>query len=378
MNFKCQQSDLSSSLALAFRAIPGKATLPILSNIKIEAGGDGITLTGFNLGLAIETTCPATDISGQSICIPAKLLIDIVSKLSPGEIFVSTAGYTVTIRSTTGEYKISGLPSTEYPELPSAPANAEPYHIPADALINGLHGVLIACSDDETKQILTGVNIKAAFDRLEFAATDGHRLSVVEAAVEGEPSEPINLTVPAKSLKELERMLTTRPAENIALYFSAGQATFEWTSEQGLQRLTTRTIDGKYPDYRMLIPQRFDKQVTIDRKQLISSLERIAVLAEQKNNLVKFDISQVGRLVASVEAQDVGSGIETLPATVLGDGLVTAFNVRYLLDGLRIMATGEVMIDLNGALEQVIFRPVGGVWMIYLVMPVQLHGGNDD
>ncbi len=388
MKFLCQQADLSSSLSLVSRAVSGKPSLPILTNIKLVATAGRVQLTGFDLSLGIQTSFGAEVSEGGEIALPAKLLNDIVSRLPSGEITIEQNdsqngdGIVVTVKSKTGTYQVRGMDATEFPELPE-PEDGEIQHLPIAALIDGLRGALIACSQDETKPILTGVNFKLDAEKLEFAATDGHRLGVVETFLEAEQGGSLELTVPARALRELEKMLGGKQSiavgasgaiEKISFSLGEGQAVFAWETAHGQQQLITRTIEGNYPDYRALIPSSFGKQVTIDRKQLVSALERIAVLADQHNNLVKFTISNEHQsLELSVEAQDIGSGKESLTAQVSGDDIEIAFNVRYLLDGLKNINAQDVAINLNGVLEQVVFSPVGGVKTIYLVMPVQIR-----
>ena len=157
--------------------------------------------------------------------------------------------------------------------------------------------------------------------------------------------------------------------DRLELQLEQGQVVFAW----GEQKLTTRTLEGKYPDYRLLIPKQFQRQITLDRKQLLSSLERIAILADSAN-LVKFSIdSSKGEISLSVEAQDRGSGRESLSAQISGADLDIAFNIKYLMDGLKTLPTQEIVINLNGPLEPVILTPLGGLKMTYLVMPVQLR-----
>lgn len=388
MKFLCQQADFSSHLSLVGRAVSSKPTHPILINIKLVANSEvqQVQLTGFDMNLGIQTSFSAEVEEDGEVALPAKLLNDIISRLPNGPITLEQASENgassveVTVRSSTGNYRVRGTSTAEYPELPEAD-EAQVQQVPAIALIDGLRGALIACSQDETKPILTGVNFKLAGQKLLFAATDGHRLGVVETYTSSEDTETdesehsLELTVPARALRELEKMIGSKPAtEMIGLHLGVGQVTFEWMTERGQQQLTTRTIDGNYPDYQALIPQRFDRQVTVDRKQLVSALERIAVLADQHNNLVKFTIEGTAQqLQLSVEAQDVGSGRETLAAQVSGGDIEIAFNVRYLLEGLKTINTQEISINLNGTLEQVIFSPLGGVKTIYLVMPVQIR-----
>ena len=388
MKFVCTQHDLNVNLALVSRAVSTRPNHPVLANIKIEATTEPeqITLTGFDLSLGIQASFGARVEEEGILTLPAKLLNDIIAKLPSGDITLDDeAGENlVTIASASGRYQVRGMGAEEFPELPSI-EDGETNQLSATAFIDGLKGSLVACSQDETKQILTGVYLKVEPERLEFAATDGHRLGIVEVyPTETEaPDETdentisatetvgsFEVTVPAKALRELEKMLASRQEKDrLELQLEQGQVVFAW----GDQKLTTRTLEGKYPDYRLLIPKQFQRQITLDRKQLLSSLERIAILADQAN-LVKFSIdSSKGEISLSVEAADRGSGRESLAAQISGTDLDIAFNVKYLMDGLKTLPTQEIVINLNGPLEPVILTPLGGLKMTYLVMPVQLR-----
>jgi DNA polymerase III subunit beta len=388
MKFVCTQHDLNVNLALVSRAVSTRPNHPVLANIKIEATAepDQIRLTGFDLSLGIQASFGARVEEEGILTLPAKLLNDIVAKLPTGDIILDDeAGENlVTITSASGRYQVRGMGAGEFPELPSI-EDGDTNQLSAAAFIDGLKGSLVACSQDETKQILTGVYLKVEPERLEFAATDGHRLGIVEVyPAEAEVGEEVDdsaiaatetvgsfeVTVPAKALRELEKMLGSRQEKDrLELQLEQGQVVFAW----GDQKLTTRTLEGKYPDYRLLIPKQFQRQITLDRKQLLSSLERIAILADQAN-LVKFSIdSSKGEISLSVEAQDRGSGRELLAAQISGADLDIAFNIKYLMDGLKTLPTQEIVINLNGPLEPVILTPLGGLKMTYLVMPVQLR-----
>ena len=387
MKFVCTQHDLNINLALVSRAVSTRPTHPVLANIKIAATAepDLIQLTGFDLSLGIQTNFAARVEEEGILTLPAKLLNDIVAKLPSGEITLDdeAGDNLVTITSASGRYQVRGMSAEEFPELPSI-ERGETNQLSATAFIDGLKGSLIACSQDETKQVLTGVYLKVEPERLEFAATDGHRLGIVEVypnqseRVSQEDAEPVEnantssfeVTVPAKALRELEKMLASGPEKDrLGLQLEQGQVVFGW----GERKLTTRTLEGKYPDYRLLIPKQFQRQITLDRKQLLSALERIAVLADQ-SNLVKFSIASGSQSIdLSVESQDRGSGRESLLAQISGADLDIAFNIKYLMDGLKTLPTQEITISLNGPLEPVILTPLGGVKMTYLVMPVQLR-----
>lgn len=382
MKLICPQSELNAHLSLVSRAVPSNPSHPVLANVLMAADEDKqeVSLTGFDLSLGVQTSFSAQVQEGGLLTLPAKLFSDIVSRLPNEEITLSTEADNslATLTSALGRYQVQGLDATEYPELPTV-ETGEAVYLPVEQLIDGLRGALFAASTDETKQVLTGVHIAVAGDEMEFAATDGHRLSVVNTvksdaaagAAGGEASTAFDVTVPGKALRELERMLQLHPSgEAIALRFDQGQLLFQWDN----QRLTSRLLEGQYPNYRQLIPRQFSRQMTVERKLLIGSLERISVLADKKNNIVKFSLDAAAQeVVISVDAPDVGSGREVLPAQISGDSLDIAFNVRYLLEGLKAQTTSEVQMQCNTATSPAILTPLGGLKMTYLVMPIQIR-----
>ncbi|MBE9056948.1 DNA polymerase III subunit beta [Sphaerospermopsis sp. LEGE 08334] len=381
MKLVCSQSDLSTNLSLVSRAVPSRPTHPILANVLLQADAETnqVSLTAFDLSLGIRTSFSAEVIEGGAIALPAKLLLDITSRLPEGEITLDDEsadntgeGIVVTLKPKSGKYQVRAMGAEEFPELPVIEVS-EPIQLTTAALIEGLKGSLFATSTDETKQVLTGLHLTVKQDSLEFAATDGHRLAVLETANERplEGSEQLEVTVPARALRELQRMLAhSSSEESVSLYLDQGQIVFAWQN----QRLTSRTLEGQYPAYRQLIPRQFERQVVLERKQFISTLERIAVLADQKNNIVKISIDNENQeITLSCEAQDVGSGTESMPAQISGEDIDIAFNVKYLMEGLKELPSTEIQMHLNQSLTPVIFTPLGGLKMTYLAMPVQLR-----
>jgi DNA polymerase III subunit beta len=384
MKLVCAQSDLSTNLSLVSRAVPSRPTHPVLANVLLQADAqtNQVSLTAFDLSLGIRTSFNAEVWQGGAIALPAKLLLDITSRLPEGELTLDDEsatetttgeGLIVTLTPKSGHYQVRAMGAEEFPELPVID-NSQVIHLTAAALIEGLRGSLFATSSDETKQVLTGVHLTVKQDTLEFAATDGHRLAVLETTNERpmENSSQLEVTVPARALRELQRMLAHSFADDepVALYLDQGQVVFAWKN----QRLTSRTLEGQYPVYRQLIPRQFERQVTIDRKQFLSTLERIAVLADQKNNIVKVSIDSGNQeITLSCEAQDVGSGRESMSAQISGEDIDIAFNIKYLMEGLKELPASEIQMHLNQSLTPVIFTPLGGVKMTYLAMPVQLR-----
>jgi DNA polymerase III subunit beta len=388
MKLVCAQSDLNSNLSLVSRAVPSRPTHPVLANVLLvaDAQTNQVSLTAFDLSLGIRTSFNAEVLEGGVVALPAKLLNDITSRLPEGDISLddekaekdgmTEQGLTVTLTPKSGSYKLRAMGGEDFPELPVI-ENAQTVYLTSAALIEGLKGTLFATSADETKQVLTGVHITLKQDSIEFAATDGHRLAVVETenerpADEEDSNTSLQVTVPAKALRELEKMLllSASAEENIALSIEQGQIIFALPN----QRLTSRTLEGQYPAYHQLIPRKFERQLTLDRKQLVSCLERTAVFADQNNNIVKITIdSENEKITLSVESKDVGSGKESMAAEISGEDIDIAFNVKYLMDGLKALPSKEIQMHLNTALAPVIFTPVGGIQMTYLAMPVQLR-----
>jgi DNA polymerase-3 subunit beta len=381
MKFTCSQSDLNANLSLVSRAVPSRPTYPVLGNVLFVADAQGkrVSLTAFDSRLGIRTSFSAEVSEEGRLTLPAKILNDIVARLPEEEITLAAEDEEeenplAILTSSSGRFQIRGMSATEFPELPKA-EEGEGIVLPVSALSDGLKGTLFAASTDETKQVLTGVHLAGSQDSLEFAATDGHRLAVVETPLENteasdRASDNFAVTIAARALRELERMLATAQAtDSVALYVDESQTIFEL----GDRRLTSLKLEGAYPAYQQLIPRQFSRTVTVERKRLIGSLERVAVLADQKNNLVKFTIDRDrGQLSLSVESQDLGSAKESMSAEITGDSLEIAFNIKYLMDGLKALPSSDIQMQLNEGNQPVIVTPLGGLKMTYLVMPVQI------
>ncbi|MGF1492692.1 MAG: DNA polymerase III subunit beta [Microcoleaceae cyanobacterium] len=388
MEFVVEQQKLNAGLSFVSKAVPARPSHPILANILLEAdeASQRLSFTAFDLSLGIHTSIPAKISEGGSCTLPAKLFSDIVSRLPSGEMTLKdTEENVITLKASSGQYKIRGMGAEEYPDLPQV-ETGESLQLEADALLEGLRGTLFATSSDETKQVLTGVHLKIQQDTLEFASTDGHRLAVVqtsnvqEGAVSGRSnSEELAVTIPARALREVERMVATMSPDpesdalaSVSLRLDESQVIFEC----GYQRLNSRKLEGTYPAYRQLIPEQFLSQVETNRSQLVGALERISVLASQKNDIVKCTLNPAEQnLALSVEAAEVGDAVESLTAQISSDeSQELAFNVKYLLEGLKALNTQEIQICLNTATSPVILNPLGGSKMTYLVMPVQIRG----
>ena len=388
MKIVCSQSDLKNNLSLVSRAVPSRPEPMVLANVLITANEttQKVSLIAFDGSLGIKTKFNAEVTEGGSITLPAKLLNDIVIRLPEIEITLEVpnddASFVATISSTSGQFQLTGIDATEFPELPTIEAG-QTIELPIAALNEGLGGCLFAASTELSKQVLTGVHLKTQGlgqddlgDILEFAATDSHRLAVVATDLNAEDAETtieipkLAVTIPAKALRELEKIVSDGSgSDKVKVSFNEQVMVFEL----GDRLLTSTKISGDYPAYGQLIPQNFSHEIILDRKRLLSSLELVAVLA-QKNNLVKFSLhNDVSELVVSADAQDIGNAEQSLPAEIMGEDIEIAFNIKYLMDGLKALSTSEIKMQLNEWNQPVVFSPLGGLKMTYLVMPVQIR-----
>jgi DNA polymerase III subunit beta len=377
MKLVCSQSELSASLQLVSRAVAARPTHPVLANVLLtaDAGTGRLSLTGFDLSLGIQTSLPAEVETSGAITLPARLFGEIVQRLSsdsPIGLHCPEGTEQVELTSLSGSYQMRGMAAEDFPDLPLV-QTGQPIRLEAEALVKGLRATLFASSGDEAKQLLTGVHLRLEGAGLECAATDGHRLAVLRLAqgVEASEQEPFAVTVPARSLRELERLLSGRQSsEPLSLFCDRGQVVFLWAD----QVLTSRSLDGTYPNYSQLIPDSFSRGISLDRRGLVAALERVAVLADQHNNVVKLSTEAgSGQLQVQADAQDVGRGSEAVAADISGEPIQIAFNVRYLLDGLKAMACDQVVLHCNAPTTPAVLKPLDDSDFTYLVMPVQIR-----
>ncbi len=385
MKLSCSQSDLNTALQLVSRAVSNRPTHPVLANVLLAA--DEVTgklrLTGFDLSLGIQTSISASIDESGAITLPAKLFGEIISKLSNDSPLVLTSdevSQQVEFTSKSGTYQVRGLLSDDFPELPLVESGTSLKLNPL-LLSNAIKSTLFASSTDDAKQLLTGVNLTFDGFGIESAATDGHRLAVLNLKNILSQTNDINnssefekfsITLPSKSLREIEKFLSAcDTSQPINLFIDKGQVVFISFDEI----ITIRALEGSYPNYSQLLPDTFSNILEFDRKEFIASLERIAVLADQHNNVIKIATDSSAKIIKiSTDAQDIGTGFESLSVSFKGESFQIAFNVRYLLDGLKVIDSNLIRLSCNGPTTPAVFSPINSdVNFIYLVMPIQIR-----
>jgi DNA polymerase-3 subunit beta len=363
VKFRCERDALAEALGTAGRAVSGRGgSLPVLSGVRLQLVGPHLLVTGSDLDLTISVgTSVSGDEDGVAV-IPSRLVSEIVRALEPGGVDVSVDGDEALIAAGRSQFTIRLLPADEFPRLADPPTDAVTLTV-AD-FASALRQVVPAASGDDARPILTGVLLAAEEGGLRLVATDSYRLAVRDLPGTSVLREGQNVLVPSRALSELGRALGG--AEEITLRLGERDASFE----VGTVRLTTRLIEGDFPNYRGLIPSSYPNRLTVGREALLEAVRRVKLLAREATP-VKLTMRADG-LELEAATQDVGQAHEELDAKYEGAELTVAFNPEYLLDGVEVTPGDEVSIETVDALKPAVIRATEGSDFLYLLMPVRV------
>ena len=345
MQFTTCQFDLDNALRTIAPAIGVRSSHPILDCCLIQAADGVMSVTGFNLDLGITVTAPALVETAGTVALPYRLLAGLVSRMEADEaVTIHDGGMT----ASSGSYGLATQDAADYPAMPAVEAPGTEL-----ALSAGVRACMTAASNDASKQLLQGIHLANGH----MEATDGHRL--MRYAVDLPAG--IDLVLPASTMRLLQDHTVTSA-------HAGGQAVI--TTDDGIT-IYSRILDGTYPDVAKLIPPDFKHVITLDRHRFTRALDRVAIIAEAHNSVVK--IEAVGGAIAITAEADANNGKELLKTEGTGKG-TWAFNVHYLLDGLKSMRAYElVTLSANSATTPVVLTPAGIDGVTYLVMPVQIR-----
>jgi len=363
VKFRCERDVLVEALATAQRATSSRATLPVLSGLRLALTGDELRLTGSDLDLTITTEVKVSGEDDGVAVLPAKIAVDVVRSLEPGAVEVATDGDAARISGGRSNFRLHSIPADEFPNL--VEPTGEKVVIPAAALADGLRQVVRSASRDESRPILTGVLLAAEAGGLRLVATDSYRLAVRDLPGASVMGEGQSVLVPSRALKELERLLGS--AEEITLRLGEREASFE----VGGLRLTTRLIEGEFPNYRGLIPASHPNQLTVGREVLVEAVRRVKLMAREPNTPVRLAMSADGLELVAI-TQDVGQAHEQVDAGYSGEELTVAFNPDYLLSGVEVSPGDEITLFTVDAQKPAVIRAQGAEDFLYLLMPVRV------
>ncbi|HBN07210.1 MAG TPA: DNA polymerase III subunit beta [Cyanobacteria bacterium UBA8530] len=362
MEFVCNKENLMGGVQSVQRAVSHHGPMPILSNLLMVASSEGLEITATDLEVGIKAIVPAQVKIEGSITLAAKQLSEIVGKLPNSEIRFEVEGSRAVLFCAKSRFVLPGIGAEDFPALPEIDSEIPPVSLEANKLLRGIKQTTFAAARDD-KSVISGISFKIEGGELEIAATDGYRLAIKRYPVEG--ATDLKAIIPARSMNELARMLNG--GDLVSLSLAQNQVLFDF----GDRYLTSRLIDGQYPNYRQIVPPSFAYQAQIDRASLLSSVERVSIMAsEREAKVIKLRFSQ-GQIELKANAADLGESDEILEIDYEGEEMTVSFNSVYLTESLRAMEGETLLWSMNTAIAQTKISSSDDQTYSYILMPIR-------
>jgi DNA polymerase III subunit beta len=371
VKFRSERDSLVEALTTAGRAVGGRgASSAVLSGLLLQCVGNRLTATGTDLDLTIRVEQEAIGLEDGSCVVPARLTADIVRSLEPGAVTLEGSEEKVDITASRSRFGLRAFPAVEFPSVSQAVDGA--VELPAQMLAEGLRQVVRAASNDDARPLLTGVLLTNHDGEVRLVATDSYRLAMRDLIGTKGAGPESDVLVPARALAELQRLPTStagegEPPPTVAVAVGAHEITFV----RGAVRISTRLLDGTYPDYRQLIPDHYPNRLHLGKESFLGALRRVRLLVRDNTTPVRLAMRQ-GGVDLSVVSQEVGDASETVDGDFTGDDLVIAFNPSYLIDGVEAVVGDEVVVETADASRPATVRGAEDDQYRYLLMPVRV------
>jgi len=363
MKLQVTQENLNKALGTVARVANSRGTLPVLANVLIKTVNNRLSIAATNLDIAITHYIGAKVSDEGSITVPARLMQDFVSSLPSGVIDLKLDEYKLNIVTDQYQSVVNGVSSEEFPVMPAI-EGGKTWKLPAPVLKKALQQVVIAASTDEARPVLTGVYLHTSEGALHMAATDSYRLAEKELL---KITEEIDLLVPVSAMQDLLRIVNDTEDE-VQVVSDDQQVLFRVGEDV---ELVARLIEGKYPDYRKLIPQKFAVQATLKRADLLNSTKISSLFARESAGSITINIDEAtSELSIRSVASQLGENTAKASAKVTGNGAIT-INSRYLLDALHVLNGEEVEFSFNGKLEPSVLRDPATSDYTHIIMPLK-------
>ncbi len=373
MKFVANKEDLLNGIRIVERATVVKGLQPVLANVLIETVGENqIKLSATDFDLSITTLLNADVEEEGKFTLPAKKLGEIISRLQDELVRIEQNGSAATITCKNSKFDILGISANEFPQVEENISEDDSIEIETRPFTKAIREVVSAAAGYETNNLLSGVVCQVNKNILEMAATDGNRLARVREIVTNnsvDDEKMFEMLISSKVLAELSKIALLDESENIRICKEVKKIVIT----VGKTKIITRLMQGQFPKYNQLIPQSFPKVAEVEKSALISALERVAVMVNEKNSIVKFEFAD-NTLKLSGDSPEAGNSQDVIDVKYAGEPLAIAFNYKFILEFLKIVETETILIQLNTPLSATVFAPDSDEDYIYLVMPVQLRG----
>jgi DNA polymerase-3 subunit beta len=365
LKITCDRGELVQKLGIVGRAVSTRSAVQILSGILLRAEGGELQLAATDMELSLRSSLEA-EVEGEgSVVVPGRLLLELARLLPESEVQIEHRGDEGMVQITCGAatYRLHTYSAEDFPRLPET-EGAPTFTIDREALLDTVARVSRSASRDESRPVLTGILVRFEPGKLVMAATDSYRLSVKETPMEGDAPD-LEAIIPARALAELSRI--AQGGSELALAVHENQVIF---IAEGVW-LTTRRIDGQFPNHKQLLPDTFEHELTLPRAELLDVVRRTAVMA-QRNSPLRLRFAE-GELTVSAQTQEVGEARESLPVAYSGDPLEIGFNAEFLRDGIESVSADEFQLRLISPLRPGLIQAEGDDFW-YLIMPIRLAG----
>ncbi len=375
MKFSCLQDNLAKGLSLVSRAVAARSTLPVLGNILLTAEEGRLRLSATNLELAITCWIGAKIEDEGSITLPAKTLVDLVNTLPQDTVTLSLTARTQTVNLTCGRIKasIKGIDAQEFPAIrPADIDNAIQLNV--EDLRDMIAAVIFAAATDQARPILTGVLARLEGNRVTLAASDGFRVAERVAHLSTPVDEPVTAVIPARALAELGRIINAEDPVYMDLPPGRGQVIFH----HGNVELTSQLIEGTFPAYQNIIPKGYKTRTVVSTEEFRKACKSSDIIAREAAHTTRLKVKPgdddlvPGHVTISATAAETGDNMAELDATIEGEPVEIAFNVKYLVDVLNVIDTPNVALETSASTSPGVLRPVGRDDYVYVVMPMHL------
>jgi len=372
----CLQENLAKGLGIVGRAVASRSTLPVLSNVMLATDNGRLKLAATNLELGINCWVGAKVEEEGATTVPARLLTDFVNSLPPEQIDMELAVRTQTLNARCARFEanIKGIDAQEFPIIPTADDAERAVRLQPEDLRQMIDQVVFAAATDEARPILTGVLARFEEDRLTLAAADGFRLSVRSAPLGQTIEEPIEVIIPARALGELGRVAADQEEwVEVIITPARNQILFHLQDVD----LVSQLIEGKFPDYRQIIPSGHTTRTVLDTSGFLKASRVSHLFARDSANIVRVEIApgdelMPGHLTLAATSAELGDNVGQLDAAIEGDPMEVAFNAKYLIDVLSVMNASQIALETTSASSPGVLRPIGDDDFIHVIMPMHL------
>src|SRR4051794_11062080 len=359
------KDELASRLALVARGVSTRTAVLVLGGIQLRAEAGRLHLAATDMELSLRTSLDATVEGEGTVVVPGRLLLDIARSLPDSEVTIEhrPEEAAVVVTSGTANYRLHTYSAEDFPRLPEIDTDAL-HTIDREVLVDTVARVGRSASRDESRPVLTGILVRFEPGKVVMAATDSYRLAVKETPVDATLPD-LEAIIPARALQELARI--AGGADEVQLGLQENHVVF---GADGTW-LTTRRIDGQFPNYRQLLPEQFEYELALPREELLEVVRRVSLMA-QRNSPLRLRFAE-GDLTVSAVTQDVGEARESLPAPFTGEAMEIGFNAEFLRDGLDSVESDTIKFKLISPLRPAVLEGESDDY-VYLIMPIRLAG----